>query len=897
MASVNITVDNLTCEYLRNPLGIDVPNPRLSWMLRSSVNGEVQTAYQVLVSSSEELLKADNGDLWDSGKIASDQSIFIAYTGKKLTSGAKCFWKVRVWDKNGNPSSWSENAFWSMGLLDPEEWQAKWIAHRAALDPEETLSKDIKTRTPETEAILTQKVGSPIFRREFDASKPIKSAVAYICAPGFYEMHINGVKIGDTVLNPNFTRFDKRCEYVTADVTEFIKQGDNAIGIMLGNGWYNSHVRDAWIFDYTPWRNTPRFLFHMDIEYADGSTKTVVSDGSWKTTTGPIVYDAIRIGEYYDARLEKPGWDLTGYSDKDWKAALEVEDPGGMLVARKTVPARVVETIRPTKVTSPKPGVYVLDVGRNISGWGRIKVSGPAGTVITIRYSELLKEDGLVNQSNISAIVYSGKFQTDTYVLKGEGVEVWEPHFVYHGFQYAQVEGFPGVPTVDNFLACVVHADFEDMGSFECSNDLLNKIQRNTRWSYLGNFVSFPTDCPHREKNGWTGDSHIAAETGIYNFNPQANYAKWMFDFDDCQRETGDLPGIVPTGDWGYEWGNGPAWDSAYFLIPYYVYLYTGDDKILKDHYEGYKLYIDSLTSHSEDYIADLGLGDWCPPEGGSQGFKTPRSLTSTAYYYVDTLITVKVAGMLGKQDDEKKYTELAKEIGKAFNDKFYDAATGMYKGEEQTAMATALYQGLVPDGEKDKVLKALLSEIDKHDGHLWCGILGTKYILHALTDNGKADVAYTIATQRTFPSWGDWIDRGATTLWESWKGDYSQNHIMFGDISAWFYSTLGGIKPDSDYPGFKHTIIQPHVLGDLKWVRAEHISMYGRIRSYWSKGENGLTLEVEVPVNSTATVYVPAEDAEKIDTSNAVGSKYMRMENGYAVYEAGSGVYRFQVG
>ena len=369
-----------------------------------------------------------------------------------------------------------------------------------------------------------------------------------------------------------------------------------------------------------------------------------------------------------------------------------------------------------------------------------------------------------------------------------------------------------------------------------------------------------------------------------------------MFDFDDCQRETGDLPGIVPTGDWGYEWGNGPAWDSAYFLIPYYVYLYTGDDKILKDHYEGYKLYIDSLTSRSEDYIADLGLGDWCPPEGGSQGFKTPRSLTSTAYYYVDTLITAKVAGMLGKQDDEKKYTELAKEIGKAFNDKFYDAATGMYKGEEQTAMATALYQGLVPDGEKDKVLKALLSEIDKHDGHLWCGILGTKYIMHALTDNGKADVAYTIATQRTFPSWGDWIDRGATTLWESWKGDYSQNHIMFGDISAWLYSTLGGIKPDPDCPGFKHTIIQPHVLGDLKWVRAEHISMYGRIRSYWSKGENGLTLEVEVPVNSTATVYVPAEDAEKIDTSNAVGSKYMRMENGYAVYEAGSGVYRFQV-
>lgn len=845
----------LTCEHLHDPLGIDATRPRLSWTIQSDRHGEVQTAYQVLVASTEELLASNKGDLWDSGKVASDQSVLVPYAGKALASETRCYWKVRVWDRDTQPSAWSENALWTMGLLDESDWKGKWIANRAKLDPDETLPIDIRGRKADADSLVTQKIASPLLRKGFAATKPIKRAMAYICGLGFHELRINGKKVGDSVLDPTFSRYNKRVLYVTHDVTKLIRHGENAIGVMLGNGWFNCHSRDAWDFDHAAWRATPRLLLQMRLEYADGSSDVIVSDGSWKTTAGPIVFDCIRNGESYDARLEKPGWDTAGYSDSEWKPVEAADGPGGKLVAQKAQPVKVMETIKPVKVTEPKPGVFVFDMGVNIAGWARLKVAAPVGTSITMKYDERLTSEGVVEQRNHEHL-YSGKFQTDTYTTKGVGLETWEPRFVYHGFQYVQVEGYPGKPTLDSIEARVVNTGFEPVGEFACSNDLLSKIQRNTLRSYVSNFVGYPTDCPHREKNGWTGDAHLAAETGLYNFDAAAAYTRWLNDFDDCQRPDGDLPGIVPTGEWGY--GNGPSWDSAYILIPWYLYAYRGDAGPLKTHYEGFKRYLDFLASRAEGHIVSFGLGDWCPPEGGAQGYKTPEALTSTAYYYVDAKIVSEVAKMMGKSDEARKYADLAEEIRKAFIAKFYNSETGTYTGEEQCGMATALYQGLVPDGEKDKVVKALVAEVERRNGHLWAGILGTKYLLHALTDNGKADVAYGVTTKREWPSWGYWIDQGATTLWEDWRGDASLNHIMFGDIGAWFYEALAGINPDPAKPGFKHIIIRPRPVGDLKWVSAWHRSPYGVIRSSWKREEGKFLLDIEIPANTTATIYLP---------------------------------------
>ena len=886
-AAANLSINNLTCEYLKNPLGIDVLEPRLSWMLYSEKRGEVQTAYQILVASSEENIAADKGDLWDSGNVESDQSVHVLYAGSKLASGLRCWWKVRVWDRDGKSTAWSEPAFWTMGLLSPSDWKGKWIA------------SDVETLPiQERGAPVILRDQSMLFRKAFQASKPVKSAFTYTCGLGFFELYMNGKKVGNEVLQPGFIKYDKRALYITNDVTDLLKSGENAVGVMLGNGWYNSQPKDAWDFDKAPWRKTPRLLFQIVVEYTDGTSDTIVSDGTWKTSAGPIVFDSIRNGEIYDARMEKLGWDTAEYSDTDWKPVLMVDGPTNNLIAQKTAPVRVKKVLDPVSISEPKPGVFVFDFGQNLAGWGRLKVSGPAGTKVTIKYDERLSEDGLLNQSN-AHLVRSGCFQTDTYIAKGEGVETWEPRFVYAGFQYAQVEGLPSMPTQESLRACVVHTDFENSGNFECSNSLLNRIQHCARWAYVGNFLGYPTDCPHREKNGWTGDAHLAAEMGFYNFNPAASYTKWMDDFADAHNAEGDLPGIVPTSGWGY--GIGPAWDSAYILISWYTYLYCGDKRILSSHYSGFKRYVDFLTNRAEGHIVNYGLGDWCPPVGTAEAAKSPISLTSTGYYYIDTLIVSKVARLLGNDEDARKYSELAEAIRTAFNDKFYDKARGYYTGDCQTSQCTALYQGLAMQEEDSKIFEALLKEIDQSGGNLDCGILGTKYILHVLTNRGKADVAYNIATKRTFPSWGHWIDQGATTLWENWEGSASRNHIMFGDVSAWFYEAIAGISPDPDNTGFKHIIIKPNLVGDLKWAKADHISMYGRIGSSWTREGDGFTLEVDIPANTTATIYIPSVFLKEITEggqpiTKAVGVKLLESKDGCTVVAVGSGSYKFTV-
>lgn len=877
--SIDLLVENLKCNYLRNPLGVETPEPRLSWTLTSQKRGQRQTAYQVVVASKKELLANDIGDMWDSGIVETDRSTCVVYGGRELKSRQRCYWKVRVWDMDGNPTPWSEVAYWEMGLLDQSDWHGQWIGapvHNNA-DP-----------SP-----------APLFRRKITLEKEVVSARAYICGVGYYELYINGRKIGDEVLTPAFTRYDKTVLYNTYDVTDAFRQGENAIGVILGNGWYNCFTKEVWNFEQAPWRDKPKFMLQIIVQYTDGSELLVVSDHRWRVSTGPIVFDGLRNGEFYDARLEKPGWNEANYDDSEWEYAVIVPGPGGALRSQQMTPIRVVDTIVPKSVKEVRPGVFVYDLGQNISGWAQIKVSGPAGTTVTMKYAEKLKEDGDIDTSNIDVFVRSGEFQTDKYTLKGEGIEVWEPRFTYHGFQYVQVTGFPGKPTLDNLRGRVVHTDFETRGEFRCSNELLNAIQHAVRWATLSNYMGIPTDCPHREKNGWTGDAQLSAEQVLMNFDPITAYTKWLLDFKDVQRKTGQLPGIVPTGGWGYNWGSGPAWDSAIILIPWYMYLYDGDEAILEIMYENMKKYVDFMTTMSTDGIVKFGLGDWCPPTGSPDGHKCPTAVTSTAYYYVDTNILSKVARILGKENDAAEYEQLAEKIKRAFRQTFFDPTTGEVTSNSQTSLSCALYQGLVNDDEKQKVLSLLVEQVEKANRHIDCGILGAKYVMHALTEMGRADLAYDIATQTTFPGWGYWIAQGATTLWEMWSGESSRNHHMFSDISAWFYKGLAGINPDPDAPGFKNIIFKPNPVSDLRWVNAWHESPYGKIMCNWAIKGDEFVLDVVIPPNSTGTVYIPTSDPESVVESGRPISQCEDIQvkgydNGRLVLSLQSGKYQF---
>jgi len=863
----SLRVTGMRCNYSVNPLGVETPSPHLSWVLESDERDQYQKAYRIIVASSAKLLENGTGDLWDSGKVESSESAHIRYAGKQLKSGQQCWWKVCAWDKHDKASQWSDAAFFEMGLLSQSDWKAKWICAYNA-------GTDIETSIP-----------APLLRKSFQLDKKIRKARVYICGLGYYELYINGVKIGDDVLSPAFTKYDSTVLYNTYDVLDSLAPGENVVGVILGNGWYNPFTEEVWNHRQSPWRDHPKLLFQMHVTFEDGEEITLVSDRSWKVSDGPIIFDGLRNGEFYDARREKDGWSKPGYDDSEWKHALIAKAPGGLLRSSQLPPIRITGTIKPVSLKEVQSGVWVYDLGQNISGWAKIKVSGPKGTEITLKYAEKIKDDGSLDQSNIDIYIKSGECQTDKYILKGEGVEEWEPRFTYHGFQYVQVTGFPGTPALDSLVGRVVHTDLESRGEFECSNVLLNSIQKCARWSTLTNYHGIPTDCPHREKNGWTGDASLSAEQVLLNFDPVTAYAKWMRDFADVQRPSGQLPGIVPTGGWGFNWGSGPAWDSAMILIPWYVYLYRGDVSLLEDMYENMKRYVDFMTSMSEEGIVDFGLGDWCPPVGGPADHQCPVAVTSTAYYYVDTQIVAKAAALLGKKEDAERYSNLAGNIREAFREKFLDKDTGVVTGNCQTSMACALYQGMVNEDEKPRVLEKLVEQVELKGRHIDCGILGAKYVMHTLSEMGRTDLAYAMATQTDFPSWGHWIAQGATTLWETFAGDASRNHHMFSDISAWFYKGLAGINPDPEEPGFKHIIFKPNPVEGLQWVRSYHKSMYGDIRCNWKVDGDRFMIDISVPVNCRATLYLPDGYREDVRLDGTViGNK--------PVIELGSGTY-----
>jgi alpha-L-rhamnosidase len=833
---LTMAATNLHCEHLHNPLGIDVITPRLSWINNLPERGGRQTACQVLVASSPALLAQNVGDLWNSGKVTSDRSVLVPYAGSALASGEACYWKVRVWDESGNCSAWSPSAMWSMGLLKPSDWKAQWIGMNE--------NTNISPAPP-----------SPMLRKTFTVSKPVARATAYICGLGYYELQINGSKIGDDVLDPTWTRYDYHAYYTTYDVTTNLVQGQNAIGVQLANGYYNQWTGDAWNTATAPWRALPQMIMQLDIQYTDGTSNMVVSDPSWKVSTGPLVLDTTRLGEVYDARLEKPGWSTADYDDSSWTNAIAREGIAGSLQAPDAQPIKVFQTIHPVRIipVQGQPGVYTFDFGQNLVGWGKLTVSGPAGTTVNMIYGELTNSDSSVNQNNINVYVnLKSYFQKDTYILKGDGTETYAPRFTYHGFRYAQVSGLPSAPTTNILVAQTVHTAFSSAGSFLCSNDLLNRMETNTLWSYLGNFVGIPTDCPTREKNGWDGDAQLACEVGLTHFHTAAAYTRWLREFGPGQLANGELSGVFPNANWGY--GEGPAWESAILLIPWFVYEHCGDERILTSNYATMKAYVDYETSVASNNIVSYGLGDWEPA-----GTVTPASVTDTGYYYEDAWIVAQTAALMGNTADALQYSNLAAQIKVSFNNTFYDPTTSKYAGGTQTAQSCALYQGLVGSNQIPAVADALATLVQQNGNTIDTGILGSKYLLRALCDNGHSDTAMALALQTNYPGWGNWVLRGATTLWETWSGNGatdSHNHIMFGDISAWFMEYLAGIRPGA--PGYKTVIIKPEITGAIAWARGIHDSPYGTISSAWQISGQTVTLDITIPPTSTGIVCLP---------------------------------------
>ncbi|WP_083421780.1 alpha-L-rhamnosidase [Arsenicibacter rosenii] len=866
----------LQCEHLVNPLGLDTPAPRFSWRLDDSRRGARQTAWQLAVGTDSAALAGGKADSWQTAKTATNQGL-VTYQGSSLKPFTTYFWRLTVWDKDGKPAS-SAIARFETGMMQQKNWLGAWIS--------DVNNVDLKP--------------APYFRKGFTVTKKIRSARAYIAAGGLYELYINGEKTGNHRLDPMYTRFDRRTLYVTYDVTKQLQTGKNAIGVLLGNGWYNHQSTAVWYFHQAPWRARPTFCLDLRITYDDGTTETIASGKDWKTALSPVIFNSIYTAEHYDARLEQPGWNTASFDDATWKNVLLRAAPSTNVVAQAMHPVRNVEAIPARQMRRINDTTVVFDLGRTISGVSQFRVSGPAGTVIRLKHGERVYPTGLVDMSNIDVHYRptdkSDPFQTDIFILNGKGDEQFMPHFNYKGFQYVEVtSNKPLTLSEKNLTGYFMHSDVPPAGLVSSSSETINKLWWATNNSYLSNLFGYPTDCPQREKNGWTGDAHIAVETGLYGFDGITIYEKWLADHRDEQQPNGVLPSIIPTGGWGYEWGNGPDWTSTITLIPWNVYLFYGDSKILADNYEAMKRYVDRITAISPNGLTTWGLGDWVPVKS-----KTPVEFTSSVYYFTDASIVAKAAKILGKQADFVAYTALANKIKNAVNAKYYHPETGLYGQGVQTELSVPLHWGIVPDDQKSKVAANLAKRVQADNTHLDVGLLGTKSILNALSENGYADIAYQVASQETYPSWGWWIKNGATTLYENWpidaKSDISMNHIMFGEIGAWLYKAPGGIKPDPEQPGFRNILLEPHFVKGLNQFEAAHEGPNGLIKSAWSRGSDGITYSVVVPANSGATLTLHLSPGQQLWENGQVVKPLQTTSGNTARYTLQAGSYSFSI-
>ncbi|MGI9428608.1 MAG: family 78 glycoside hydrolase catalytic domain [Bythopirellula sp.] len=1016
VVQADLTVTQLRCEYEENPLGIDAVKPRLSWIITGESRGILQSAYQILVASSQKNLDADKADLWDSGKVKSDQSIQILYAGKTLTSGMKCYWKVRIWDQDGKASTYGQSSSWQMGLLSPEDWHGKWIAP-ASINPsvikewkckynniapnpapecalanfddsdwlvlkdntEDPLKEKkgyawyrttIKITKNENDQLLPRnlifphvvnniwvfangelvksnvnlredgetsnfvvstfagfkegvnsiavciectrvhehhpgglrnavRLSSPpnLFRKSFALDKKVAQAYVYVSGLGGYDFFLNGQEVTGSVLAPDFTVYKDRIQYQTFDVTELLREGKNAVGVVVGNGI--SLGRSPYLSNAS--RQT---IMQMNIEFVDGSKKSIVSDDSWKCISGPIIVDHLFGGEKYDALAEVSNWAGSELDDSDWlPMVISAHAPKGQLVSHQCEPIKVTQTVPAVKMSEPKEGTYIFDLGQNIAGWAKLKVQGPTGTEVVLRFGELLNKDGLVHTPVLGL--------TDTYTLKGEGVEIWEPRFTYHGFRYVEMTGYPGEPAPDAIEGRVVRSAVPRAGEFACSNQLINNIQSLITWSLRDNFHSFPTDCCNRgERSAWGGDAQVMAATACYNFDLRRFYGKWLNDFKDDQREDGGIYDCTPWTGWG---GFGaPGWHDCYFVIAWNMYQSYGDTQVIEEQFDGMQRALSFILNSNPNLIWENNVGGNYADWGSPVTDKEHKSLLNTCNFYRAALFMSRMADAIGRKEEAKSYSELSSRISEALQKRFFNAETASYAGGAQAANAFPLFLGIVPKAYESKVVANLVADIVKNEYHLTTGPQGTRYVMQALEMYGQSEIAYKLATQTTKPSWGYMIANDATTLWEFWGGGphMSQNHPFLGSVGEWFYEGLAGIGTNSNYPAYEKIIIKPDVVGDLTWAKASVKTIRGLVASDWEIQGDMLTLKVIVPGNSTADVYVPklamknvvVKEGGKIVWHNGAqvkdipGITAAKETAEYVRFETGSGSYRYEI-
>lgn len=888
----DISLKHLQCEGLVDPLGIDVVQPRLSWKIVANIADVEQTAYQVLVASSQEKLDDNKADLWDSGKVTSNQSINITYLGGKLDSKKEAYWKVKTWTTKGE-SNWSEMAFWSMGILTYSEWKStRWIGYNE-LFPGDTIGQ-------------FSKLSARYIRKQINLEKPIKSAKVYIMGMGLYEFYINGEKIGDQELAPVPTDYTKNVKYNVFDVTSQLKQGDNLLGTILGNGRYF-----AMRLEYKPYKiktfGFPKMALQLIVEYEDGSHETIKTDESWKFTPyGPILSNNEYDGEAYDARKEMPNWNTTNFDDSEWMNMMWVQEPGGFPEAQMTPNMKIMDVVKPISIKATNKGTYILDMGQNMVGWLQIKVNGDSGDIIKMKFAESLKEDGSLYLANLRDARV-----TDTYILKGEGEEVWEPKFVYHGFRFVEISGYKTKPSLDNFLGKVVYDNIETTGTFESSDKTMNQIFKNAFWGINGNYKGMPIDCPQRnERQPWLGDRTTGAYGESFLFNNQTLYAKWLDDIKFSQTLDGGIPDVAPAF-WRY-YGDGVTWQAAYIKIADMLYQQYADEESIKNHYPFMKKWMLYMEDNylKNDLMNRDKYGDWCVPPESLEIIrsKDPTRLTdgevlSSAYYYHLLQIMKKFAAISKTNSQDILYFDgLAERIKKAFNAKYLNE-NNTYANNTVTANVLPLAFGMVPEGLKDHVFQNMAHEVEiTKSGHISTGVVGTQYLMRTLTENGRGDLAYKLASNKTYPSWGYMVENGATTIWELWNGNTanpemnSQNHVMLlGDLLIWYYENMAGIKSSPDHPGFKQIIMKPDFNAGLSYVNASYKSIHGLIKSHWKKNKNTLDWQITIPANTTAKVYLPLTDASKVK----VNAKYLNktpnthsIENGMLVLEIKSGDY-----
>jgi Alpha-L-rhamnosidase N-terminal domain./Bacterial alpha-L-rhamnosidase. len=879
-----IKIVKTRCEYKYNPIGIDVKLPRFNWQIESDGKGIMQTAYRI------QIIDEDAGFVntsWDSGKVESDQSIHVNYAGKALKPRTRYHYHIKIWDNKENESDWSEAAYWETGLLSENNWVAKWI-------------------TPYISPDDTEKEKCPYLRREFKAEGKIKSARIYATALGLYELHINGSKADDTLFTPGWTSYGKRLQYQTYDVTSLLKEGTNAIGAILGKGWYMGNL--AWNENNGVFGNTYGLLMQLHITYNNGKEEVIISDNSWKSATGPILMSEIYHGETYDARLENTGWDMAGFADGKWFETCLLEYKGGALVSQENVPVRAIQEIAPKEISTTPKGEIVMDFGQNLVGRVCFNVQGTTGTEIILQHAEVLDKDGNFYTENLR----SAK-QTIRYILKGSGIETFEPTFTFQGFRYLKIDGYPGDIKLESFKAKVMHSDMEVTGSFNCSNELVNQLQHNILWGQKGNFLDLPTDCPQRdERLGWTGDAQMFIRTACFNMNVAPFFTKWLRDLFAEQTPDRGVPFVIPDVLSG-KGETSSAWGDAATIGPWTIYTCYGDKRILEEQYESMKQWVEYIANQGTDrYLWNTGFhfGDWLGLDSKPDSYvgATPTDFIATAFYAYSTELLAKAAAVLGKTEDESKYTSLHANIVQSFRNEFV-TSNGRLVSPTQTGHVLALMFNLVEEKHIKRTIETLVKYLEESKYHLTTGFVGTPYLCHVLSRYGYNEIAYKLLLQTDCPSWLYQITKGATTIWEHWDGIKedgsfwsrdmnSFNHYAYGSIGDWMYRVVAGI--DAATPGYKHVLVRPKPEEGLAFAEAAYDSMYGIIKSGWKKDGDMLKIGICIPANTTAEVVLPKARLDKVTESGRALSAIKEISGLVQLDEGvklmlGSGCYDFE--